>query len=157
MSNEGEEDITLLLLVGHKHIYARKSFIYARKKDVKSLTMPSKWVIIFLKAPKQLPLPTHWCLSSCIFQKKPKSRFREKLESIFLKKMGSANSIFLLNPNFLQKSGKSNGSILRKQCYRWTKAEFMASFSGVRIQIENSKNLLLCFHIIVQRFCHRTR
>ena len=42
MSNEGKEDITLLLLVGHKRIYARKSVIYARKKDVKCLTMPSK-------------------------------------------------------------------------------------------------------------------
>ena len=41
-----KEDITLQNLAGGKYIYGPLNFIYARRKDVKCATTPSKWVII---------------------------------------------------------------------------------------------------------------
>ena len=43
-----KEDIILQNLMGGKYIYGPPNFIYARKKDVKCATTPSKWVMMYM-------------------------------------------------------------------------------------------------------------
>ena len=58
-SNEKKEEVSLQNSAGGKYIYGPVNIIYARKKDVKCATTPSKWVI-FIANLMKLVVPSNW-------------------------------------------------------------------------------------------------